>query len=439
MAKVLCDVIMYIFESILLYQYAESLFISRIRKPVRFLAIVLINMCLCIAYQANITLLNGLLIFLADFIIFHVLYKVRLRTAIFHAVMFVSVMVLSEIAVINLCSVIFDDFDAMATNFDAYIFVISTSKLIYSAIMLIIKRICGFQKGQKYNDRFFWILFLFPLSTVPVVLLVFFVEDSIDVSYSVRIVISSIFVVLLFLNLLVFYIYDTASKNKAELYELKAASLLQEADEKYFETIKKSQEEIRRFSHDTKNHLLQLSYLDDIDEIHRYINGMISEVEKIASVGVSSNKNLNIIIGKYNSICEKKNIKFTVNVKMASLNYIKDVDLSSILNNLLDNAVEAAELCENGYIEMSIFSKNNNFDGIKIRNSCAREPEHIDGKLITSKKDKFFHGLGVTIVKRVLKKYEAMYDWQYFKDKKMFEVSVVLPKGDILRRTDLNK
>ncbi len=438
MAKIICDVFMYIFEAILLYYYAEGLFTARSRRSVRILVIAIINIGLLIIYQAENTILNGLLQFACNYFVFRVLYKTQIKTAFFHVIMFISVMAISEIAVINSCAVIFNDFDAMATDLDAYIFVITTSKLIYFIIMLVIRRLCSVKQYENQKDSFYWLLFIFPLICVPVCLMIFFVADNIEVMLTLRIVMSSIFIVLLFSNLIIFFIYDRANKNKAELYELKAASLQQETDEKYFDAIEQSQEEIRRFSHDMKNHLLQIRYLEDIDEIHKYLDEIIKDVEKISYVRISSNKMLNLIVSKYSAICEKKRIKFDVQVKLASLNYVKDVDLSAILNNLLDNAVEAAELCENGCVEMSIFSKNNNFDGIIIKNSCEREPEHINGRLITSKKDKFFHGLGVTIVNRVLKKYDAISDWQYFKEKKMFETSVVFPKGDILKRNSQN-
>ena len=62
---------------------------------------------------------------------------------------------------------------------------------------------------------------------------------------------------------------------------------------------------------------------------------------------------LDLIISKYLRLCESKNIAFSVDVKTANLHYIADTDLSALLNNLLDNAVEAAEksgerICKTG-------------------------------------------------------------------------------------------
>lgn len=428
MVKIICDIFMYIFEALLLYNYANDLFTCNRKASFKITSIILINIVLFGVYQFGNIILNGIALLILYSIEFWRVFNTQIRTALFHSVLFISVMIVSELVVLNLCSIIFNDFEAMFNDINAYIFVIVTSKIIYFSVMLVIKRLCVAKNEKKQKDTFYWILFLFPLISIPVCLLVFFVADNLKMSYIMSLFISVVFIFLLFTNLIIFVIYDRANKNKEELYELKAERLQQEIDEKYFDAIEQSQEEIKHFSHDIKNHLLQIRYLEDIDEIHKYLDEIINDVEKISYVRISSNKMLNLIISKYSAICEKKNIKFTPEAKLANLKYIDDVDLSTLLNNLLDNAVEAAEITKDGIIELSIFSKNSKFDGILIKNSCATPPKHINNELISSKKDKLLHGLGVNIVKKVLKKYDAVYDWNYNETRRMFETSIVFPK-----------
>ena len=419
---------MYIFEALLLYNYANDLFPGTKKPVIKISAVALMNLVLFSTYQTRNTPLNFAALIILYFLVLWLAFGAEIKVALFHTILFISVMSISEIIVINLCSVIFDDFNAMFNDFTAYVFVITTSKIIYFSIMLVIKKMCKTKKEKKQQDNFYWILFLFPLICILVGLLVFFVADSIEMSDAMRIVVSAIFIFLLFADLLIFRVYENAVKNKNELYELKAEKFQQEIDEKYFGAIEQSQEEIRRFSHDTKNHLQQIRYLDNVEEIHKYLDVIINDVEKISYVRISSNKMLNLIISKYSAICEKKKIQFSVDVKLANLQYIDDVDLSTLLNNLLDNAVEAAEITENGFIELKIFSKNSKFDGIIIKNSCHTPPKHINYELITSKKDKLLHGLGMSIVKKVLKKYDAVYDWNYENRKQVFETSMAFPK-----------
>lgn len=429
MVKIICDIFMYTFEALLLYNYANDLFSSSKKTNVKIISIVFISIVLFAIYQFGNSIINGIVLIVLYFFELWWVFNAQKKAAFFHSVLFISVMSIAEIVVINLCTVIFNDFAAMSSNVNAYIFVITTSKLIYLSMMLVVKKLYIAKINKEQKDGFYWVLFLFPLISMIMSLLFFYIAGNIEMSDVARVVVSSVFIFLIFADLIIFLIYDRANKNREELYVLKTEKFQQEIDEKYFDAIEQSQEEIKHFSHDIKNHLLQIRYIEDVDEIHKYLDDIINDVEKISYVRISSNKMLNLIISKYSAICEKKNIKFTPEVKLANLKYIDDVDLSTLLNNLLDNAVEAAEITKDRIIELSIFSKNSKFDGILIKNSCATPPKHINNELISSKKDKLLHGLGVNIVKKVLKKYDAVYDWNYNEKRKMFETSIVFPKS----------
>lgn len=428
MLKIICDVFMYIFEALLLYNYADGLFVSKNKTSVKVAGVAAANVILFLFYQLKFEFLNGILLLGLYYLVFRFIFNVKTLTAVFHSFLCISVMMVAEMVILNLCSVIFDDFAAMHSDMSAYVFVITTSKIIYFGVMMCIKKLCLNRKNGNNHDGFSGMLFLFPFVSILMSVFVFYMGYDAEISDKAWLLVTLLFFILLVSDLIIFRVYENAVKNRNELYELKAAKFQQEIDEKYFIGIEQSQEEIRQFSHDMKNHLLQIRYLDDVDEIHKYLDEAIADVEKISYVGISSNKMLNLIISKYSAICEKKRIKFVPEVKLANLKYVEDYDLSTLLNNLLDNAVEAAEASENRTIELKIFSKNRNFDGIIIKNSCDKAPKHRNNELISTKKDKLLHGLGVSIVKKTLKKYDAMYDWQYSEAEKIFETGIVLPK-----------
>ena len=374
-------------------------------------------------------IVNAVLFIILYFLALWYVFNVRLNNAILHSFVLASALVISEIIVLGLCTLLFNDFNAMHTDIKAYICVITISKIAYAAIMFFIKRLCLTKLYEAEKDSFYWVLFLLPLISIIISFLFFYAAGSFDISSSMSLLISATFILLLFINLTVFMLYDKAYKNRVELYELKSIHFQQEIDKKYFDAIEQSQEEIRHFSHDIRNHLLQIRYIDDIEESHAYIDRLVCDIEKISYVGISKNKMLNLIISKYISICDKKGIKFTPSVKLATLCYIDDVDLSTLLNNLLDNAVDAAEKAENAEIELCVFSKNSRYDGIIIRNTCYTSPETVDNRLISSKKEKAYHGLGLNIVKKILKKYGAVYGWKYDEEKHIFETDIAIPRN----------
>ena len=144
---------------------------------------------------------------------------------------------------------------------------------------------------------------------------------------------------LLFANILVFAIYEYSLKSTKELYELKTISYQEEQDKKYYEILEQTNKEMHLFSHDIKNHLIQIRNLEDINAIQDYVDKLYPNIEHFSRIGISKNKMLDLIISKYSRLCESKNIQFDIDVKTANLSYIDDVDLSTLMNNILDNAI----------------------------------------------------------------------------------------------------
>lgn len=371
MPKIALDIVMYIFEALLFYNYANGLFSGKKSRGFRILSVALIHIILFFVYQLGNAVVNIVLLIILHFLALWYVFNVRLNNAILHSFVLGSAIVISEIIVLGLCTLLFNDFNAMDTDIKAYIFVVTISKIAYAAIMFFIKRLCLTKLYEAEKDSFYWVLFLLPLISIIIGILFFYAAVSFDISSSMSLLISATFILLLFINLTVFMLYDKAYKNRVELYELKSIHFQQEIDKKYFDAIEQSQEEIKHFSHDIRNHLLQIRYIDDIEESHAYIDRLVCDIEKISYVGISTNKMLNLIIGKYAAICERKNITFSARVQFADLHQISDPDLSAILNNLLDNAVEAAEQIPDSKITLSVFAKNSLFDGIIIRNTST--------------------------------------------------------------------
>ena len=124
-------------------------------------------------------------------------------------------------------------------------------------------------------------------------------------------------------------------------------------------------------------------------------------------------------------LCESKNIKLNFDTKTENLLFVEPTDLSTILNNLLDNAVEASEKSQEKFVNVKISLNEHNTKVLTIINSCDNEPVTSNGKLVTTKENSSGHGLGIKSVKRTLKNYNGDIEWFYDKDKKEFKVIVL--------------
>ena len=423
MTKIITDIFMYLFEFLLFWYYSDSLFDAKKDTSKRVSLMLLNTVFLGVIYQLNITYINTILIFVTYTLLLLYLYNVSFKTLIFTVVMFAS-----EILVMAISAVLYKGFNAFESSPSAYLVIVPTSKLIYFSLMIIILKLFAQKENTESYNKYFWLLFIMPLTSIMVLICFRYIAYQMQLTKVMSILWIISCIGLLFANILVFIIYEYSLKNTKELYELKAIQDREEQDKRYFEIIEQSNKDMRIFSHDIKNHLTQIRNLENIEAVQSYIDSIYPNIEKFSFTGISKNKMLDLIISKYVTLCEKKNIKFSVDVKTANLAYVSDSDLSTLMNNLLDNAVEAAEQADERFIQVYIFSKGSMHDGLVIKNSCAISPKAENGELKTTKQNKKTHGVGTKSIRKTLKKYDAVYGWKYDENSKIFETDIVFPK-----------
>lgn len=428
MTKIITDIFMYLFEFLLFWYYSDSLFDAKKDTSKRVSLMLLNTVFLGVIYQFNITYINTILIFVTYTLLLLYLYNVSFKTAVFHSLIFTVVMFASEILVMAISAVLYKGFNAFESSPSAYLVIVPTSKLIYFSLMIIILKLFAQKENTESYNKYFWLLFIMPLTSIMVLICFRYIAYQMQLTKVMSILWIISCIGLLFANILVFIIYEYSLKNKKELYELKAIQDREEQDKRYFEIIEQSNKDMRIFSHDIKNHLTQIRNLENIEAVQSYIDSIYPNIEKFSFTGISKNKMLDLIISKYVTLCEKKNIKFSVDVKTANLAYVSDSDLSTLMNNLLDNAVEAAEQADERFIQVYIFSKGSMHDGLVIKNSCAISPKAENGELKTTKQNKKTHGVGTKSIRKTLKKYDAVYGWKYDENSKIFETDIVFPK-----------
>ncbi|WP_297130603.1 sensor histidine kinase [uncultured Eubacterium sp.] len=426
MTKIIIDIFMYLFEFLMVFYYSDILFSEKKSRKTRIVIFLLNTTFLGCVYQLNITYLNIALMFLSYTLLFYFLYDISFKTALFHSLLFLIVMFATEIITSIIGVAFFDDFNALEKNISAYVFVTVISKLLYFSIMMVILKFLA--QKESTDNKFFWLLFVMPLSSMFILICFRYITYQITLTQIMNVLWIVSCIGILFANILVFVIYEFSLKNSNELHEIKEIQRQQEQDEKYYEILEQTNKEMHLFSHDIKNHLTQIRNLEDINAVNQYIDKLYPTIEKFSYTGISKNKMLDLIISKYATLCESKKIKFDVDVKTSNLSYIDDVDLSTLMNNLLDNAVEAAKNSNNAFVQLNVFSKNNIYDGLIIKNSCFLPPVTDNKELKTRKSDKAHHGLGIKSINKIVKKYGAVYDWKYDNQQKVFETEVIFMK-----------
>lgn len=142
--------------------------------------------------------------------------------------------------------------------------------------------------------------------------------------------------------------------------------------------------------------------MQNIDEVKQYLSKIQSEYDEYKFIGKSKNKMLDLILSKYSHICETNNIKLSADIRSSNLKFIADNDLTSLLSNLFDNAVDAAKDADDAYIRFTT-RKDKNFVVLSVVNSSPSAPKSKGEKLITTKKDKTLHGYGMKSIEKSAK------------------------------------
>ncbi|HJB29895.1 MAG TPA: ATP-binding protein, partial [Candidatus Blautia faecavium] len=97
---------------------------------------------------------------------------------------------------------------------------------------------------------------------------------------------------------------------------------------------------------------------------------------------------------------------------------IKDVDITTIFANLLDNAIEAAKATASPYLKLKI-QEVHSFRVISLVNSSSLEHKK-SGHM----------GLGLENVRHTVEKYSGTINWEQFPHK--FQTSILLPRKENL-------
>lgn len=192
------------------------------------------------------------------------------------------------------------------------------------------------------------------------------------------------------------------------------------------EEIKNLHEKVRLLKHDTKNHMMVLmSYIENSEneKAKEYISLITDKLNRIYSYIYIGNSLMNYIINNKADKAINLGIDIKAEIETLDFRYMESIDFSSLLNNILDNAIEAAEKSKDKRVEIYISNKNG-FDLISVKNSIDKSvlknnPKFKTTKLVAG------HGYGMKQIRNIIEKYNGTLD--IYEDNGLFCLNVVYP------------
>ena len=188
--------------------------------------------------------------------------------------------------------------------------------------------------------------------------------------------------------------------------------------------------DIRAIRHDMRNHLTVLEKLHERGENEAFDRYLSEAKDRISADNgiVSGDPVTDVILTEKQGEALRRGIVFECDFHYPPDFSAGALDMSIILNNALNNAIEAAEKCSETERKISISSfKNNNAFTITIVNSCADNIEIQNGSLPhTTKSDSVNHGFGLVNIRNTAEKYKGGIDIESSDGKFILTVMLML-------------
>ena len=191
---------------------------------------------------------------------------------------------------------------------------------------------------------------------------------------------------------------------------------------------KVNREEISKMKHDIKNQISYIGLLleqQKYNEAINYIDGYVEKYSEVLNTFVSPNEVVNSIVNLELTKAKLYNIKIKVKAVIPSHLPFKDIDLCSLVSNILDNAMENCDPTSENPIILSIY-KQQDFIRIYCENSVNPNIPKTTNN-VSTKKEKG-HGYGMKIIKNIAKSYGG---YAYFeRQENIFITDVLLELGE---------
>lgn len=181
--------------------------------------------------------------------------------------------------------------------------------------------------------------------------------------------------------------------------------------EKQVREIQNMYRQIRGWRHDYRNHIQNMKIWlgkGDLEKISGYLDQLSDDLDNVDTVIKTGNVMADAILNSKLGVAEKLNIRLNVKANVPEGLPMSDVELCSVLGNMLDNAVEACSALPEEKRFMRVYiGKLKGQMYLSVQNS-AGEVRKEKGAYLSTKENSAaepLHGYGLFRIDRVVKKY----------------------------------
>ena len=196
--------------------------------------------------------------------------------------------------------------------------------------------------------------------------------------------------------------------------------------EKQVREIQNMYRQVRGWRHDYRNHInnmkIQLSQ-ENYDGLSDYLNELADDLDTVDTVIKTGNVMADAILNSKLNVAEKMNVQLNVKANVPEMLPMSDVELCSLLGNMLDNAVEACGTLPEEERFMRVYiGKLKGQLYLSVQNSAGKVRKEKGSYLSTKEGE---HGYGLFRIDRVAKKYGGYVNRQ--NEEGIFATELLIP------------
>lgn len=194
--------------------------------------------------------------------------------------------------------------------------------------------------------------------------------------------------------------YQGKQQKKRSEYLRKQMNVQQQTYKHQYENIRK----VRKTQHDMKHRLVVIEQLlieKDYERAQSYTKEFLAELDAVKEFKYGDNTLSTLLLIKEETARER-GVRMEINAEAINTTRVSEMDLTMIVGNLLDNAIEAAEKVED-HPEVYVIIKTKSILYISVKNRVKDTDIIKTGKPdYTTKENTLLHGFGIACIRELV-------------------------------------
>ena len=321
-----------------------------VAKDVCLICLLIIECIVVSVTFRSIVILKLVLNLVSEVVVTILLFNVSWKRSLVYNLLFFGICGSVEIVVLLIFQYVFsvNNYSELTNKNGA-----AVMEIISYLIMLLVIILINITHNKSIVTRLDtkgWIAFLmYPAITLVVISLLLYVPLE-EISEKVFRIIIVFAVSMLFLSIIQFYLLENIMIRESEIYNKQALIEQAEHVNQMYRSLSEEREIQKARAHDYLNHLNVLLALaehnNSVEEI-KYIKEQIGASSEIVDIIDTGNAVINAVLNYKYREAKKKSIIMPLIIDDLSNLKISESDIVTILSNILDNAIEATEKCDN--------------------------------------------------------------------------------------------